>query len=80
MFEALHEKGKGFGNYYLALFNVNGNDMREMNVTLNEVTNNVWTNCDYTDIWNNKTGKVETEINVNVPSQDVTFLFLQNCS
>ena len=71
---------QGFGNYYLALFNVDGNNMREMNVTLNEVTNNVWTNCDYTDIWNNKTGKVGTEINVNVPSQDVTFLFLQNCS
>jgi len=67
-------------DYYVALFNVDGSKMRTMNVSLNEVTNNVWRSCDYTDIWESKTGKTGTDITMNVALQDVTFLFLENCS
>eukprot|EP00483_Globobulimina_turgida_P003837 UN03845 len=69
------------GKYYVAFFNVAGNNVRNMNATLSEITkDNNLKSCQSTDIWTGKTANYGNPIVVNVASQDTTFLYLQNCS
>ena len=68
-------------NYYVAFFNVDGNNAREMNATLSEVTmDNSLSSCKWTSIWTSDNGNTGNTITVNVAAQDTTFLYLENCS
>eukprot|EP01084_Bolivina_argentea_P161978 281900_1 len=69
------------GKYFVAFFNVAGNEQRNMNATLSEITmSNSLKSCQSTDVWSGNNQNVGNVIVVNVKSEDVVFLYLENCS
>ncbi len=69
------------GKFYVAFFNAAGSKARDMNATLDEITaGNGLKSCQMTDIWTGKTGNTGSTVQVNVASEDVAFLYLDNCS